>query len=128
MAMECQRRLQEYGKSLHDATAHYLRHLEGVNRSVPLSQVTAAVRREFESRLAAGEISQRHLESMLMALRRLDEKFGQCAGHLISGSEIKAWLSHSDWSTKTRNNLLNYWSNAFNVARFEATFMRPRAS
>ena len=37
MAMECQSRLQEYGKSLHDATAHYLRHLESVNRSVPLS-------------------------------------------------------------------------------------------
>src|ERR1700720_861800 len=78
MAMECQSRLQEYGKSLQDATAYYLRHLESVNRSVPLSQVTAAVRREFERRVAAGEISQRHLESMLMALRRLDKKFGQC--------------------------------------------------
>jgi integrase len=52
-----------------------------------------------------------------MALRRLDEKFGHCAGHLINGSEIKAWLSKSDWSTKTRNNLLGYFSNAFNVAR-----------
>jgi integrase len=79
--------------------------------------VTATVRREFERRMAAGEISQRHLESMLMALRRLDEKFGQCAGNLISGNEIKAWLSDSDWSTKTRNNLLNYFHNAFNVAR-----------
>jgi hypothetical protein len=117
MAMECQSRLQEYGKSLHDATAHYLRHLEGVNRSVPLRQVTAAVRREFERRLAAGEISQRHLESMQMALRRLDEKFGHCTSNQISGGEIKAWLSKSDWSTKTRNNLLGYFSNAFNVAR-----------
>jgi integrase len=116
MAMECQSRLQEYGKSLDDATAHYLRHLESVNRSVPLSQVTVAVRREFERRLAAGEISQRHLESMLMALRRLDEKFGDCASNQIRGSEIKAWLSESDWSTKTRNNLLNYFHNAFNVA------------
>jgi integrase len=117
MAMECQSRLQEYGKSLHDATAHYLRHLDSVNRSIPLSHVTAAVRREFERRAAAGEISQRHLESMLMALRRLDEKFGLCASHLIAGGEIKAWLSKSDWSTKTRNNLLGYFHNAFNVAR-----------
>jgi integrase len=117
MAMEYQSRLQEYGKSLHDATTHYLRHLESVNRSVLLSQVTAAVRREFERRVAAGEISQRHFESMLMALRRLDEKFGGCASNQIRGSEIKAWLSNSDWSTKTRNNLLGYFSNAFNVAR-----------
>jgi integrase len=117
MAMECQSRLQEYGKSLHDATAHYLRHLESVNRSIPLSQVTAAVRREFERRLAGGEISQRHLESMLMALRRLEERFGDCASNQISGSEIKVWLSESDWSTKTRNNFLGYFHNAFNVAR-----------
>jgi hypothetical protein len=34
---------------------------------------------------------------------RLDEKFGECASHLISGNEIKSWLSESDWSTKTRN-------------------------
>jgi integrase len=117
MAMECQSRLQPYGKSLHDATAHYLQHLEGVNRSISLNRVTSTVRREFERRLTAGEISQRHLESMLLALRRLDEKFGQCASNLISGGEIKAWLSKSDWSTKTRNNLLGYFSNAFNVAR-----------
>jgi hypothetical protein len=64
------------------------------------------VRREFERRLAAGEISQRHLESMLMALRRLNEKFGQCANNQNTGSEIKVWLSSSDLSTKTRNNLL----------------------
>jgi hypothetical protein len=44
---------------------HYLRHLESVNRSVPLNQVTSTVRREFERRMAAGEISQRHLESKL---------------------------------------------------------------
>jgi integrase len=54
---------------------------------------------------------------MLMALRRLDEKFGPCASNQMSGSEIKAWLSKSDWSTKTRNNFLGYFHNAFNVAR-----------
>ena len=48
MAMECQSRLQHYGKTLHDATDHYLRHLDSVNRSVPLNQVTAAVSQEFE--------------------------------------------------------------------------------
>ena len=90
MAMECQSRLKPYGKTLHDATAHYLEHLEDVSRSVPLSQVTGAVRREFERRLAAGEISQRHLESMLMALRRLDERFGQCASNQIEWRRDKS--------------------------------------
>jgi hypothetical protein len=52
---------------------------------------------------------------MLMALRRLDERFGQCAGDLISGSEVKSWLPDSDWSTNSRNNLLGYFHNAFNV-------------
>src|ERR1700676_5465667 len=31
--------------------------------------------------------------------RNLSEKFGQCASHALSGSEIKAWLSKSGWST-----------------------------
>src|ERR1700675_4543879 len=42
MAMECQSRLQEYGKSLHDATDHYPRNLETAKRSVPLRRLTAA--------------------------------------------------------------------------------------
>src|ERR1700674_3255666 len=42
MAMECQSRLQPYGKSLHDATGYYIRHLDSVHRSVPVKEITGA--------------------------------------------------------------------------------------
>jgi integrase len=117
MALECQGRLEVYGKSLSDATDHYLQHLESLNRSVPIRQMTAAVRIEFQRRIGAGEISQRHLETMLAALRRMDEQFGDRASSTISGSEIKSWLSASSWATKTRNNLMGYLHNSFGIAK-----------
>jgi integrase len=117
MALECQGRLEVYGKSLSDATYHYLQHLESLNRSVPIRQMTAAVRTEFQRRIGAGEISRRHLETMLAALRRMDEQFGDRASSTITGSEIKSWLSASSWATKTRNNLMGYLHNAFGIAK-----------
>jgi hypothetical protein len=85
MALECQWRLEVYGKSLSDATVHYLQHLESLNRSVPIRQMSAAVRTEFQQRIGAGEISQRHLETILAALRRMDEQFGDRASSTITG-------------------------------------------
>jgi hypothetical protein len=63
MAMECQSCLQEYGKSLHDATAHYLRHLESVKRSVPLTkrppQYAASLNVDWQPGRSANAISNR---------------------------------------------------------------------
>ena len=53
---------------------------------------------------------------MLFALRRLEERFGDRASNTITGSEIKSWLSGSEWATKIRNNLLGYFHIAFAVA------------
>jgi hypothetical protein len=93
-------RLEVHGKNLSDATDHYLQHLETLNRSVPIRQMTAAVRTEFQRRIGAGEVSQRHLETMLAALRRMDGQFGDRASSTITGSEIKSWLSASSWAPR----------------------------
>lgn len=116
MALHCQGKLEPFKKSLLDATDFYIKHLEATNRSVPINHLTAAVGREFQRRMTAGECSQRHCETMLGALRPLEARLGGRASSTITSSELKAWLSGSEWATKTRNNLLNYWGNAFNVA------------
>ena len=116
MAIECQTRLQHFNKSLSDATDYYIKHLETINRSVPLNQMTAAVLKEFQRRVQAQEISPRHCKTMRLALRRLEERLGDRASSTITGSEIKSWLSGSTWGTKTRNNLLGYFHIAFAVA------------
>jgi integrase len=117
MAIECATRLKPYDKSLYDATNYYLQHLESQNHPMPLLELTAAIRVEFQRRLAAGECSQRHWEGMRFALRRLEEQYGQRDAQTLQGVEIKAWLAATPWATQTRNGLLAYWSNAFNVAK-----------
>jgi hypothetical protein len=117
MAIECQTQLQQYDKNLSDATRFYLQHLEALDNSIPLHQLTAAIRAEFQRRLAAGECSHRHWEGMRYALRKLDEQYAQRDAQTLQGSEIKSWLAASAWATQTRNGLLAYFSLAFNTAK-----------
>jgi integrase len=116
MAIECQTQLQKYDKNLSDATRFYLRHLEALDNSIPLHQLTAAIRAEFQRRLAAGECSHRHWEGMRYALRKLDEQYGQRDAQTLQAGEIKAWLAGSAWGIVTRNGLLANFSNAFSIA------------
>jgi integrase len=117
MAIECQTQLQKYDKNLSDATRFYLQHLEALDNSIPLHQLTAAIRAEFQRRLAAGECSHRHWEGMRYALRKLDEQYGQRDAQTLQGGEIKSWLAGSKWAIQTRNGLLAYFSNAFSIAK-----------
>ena len=49
------------------------------------------------------------------ALNALEARLGGRASSSLTGSELKALLASSPLATKTRNNLLNYWHNAFGV-------------
>jgi integrase len=117
LALHCSRRLEPHGKSLLDATEYYLTYLESLALSLPLLHLTAAVRAEFERRFTQEEISKRHLEDMRFALRKLEEKYSQRDAQTLTGTEIKQWLAATAWATQTRNGLLAYFSNAFNVAK-----------
>jgi integrase len=117
MAIECQTQLQKYDKNLSDATRFYLQHLEALDNSIPLHQLTAAIRAEFQRRLAAGECSHRHWEGMRYALRKLDQQYGQRDAQTLEGSEIKSWLAAAPWASQTRNGLLAYFSLTFNIAK-----------
>ena len=85
MAIECQTQLQKYDKNLSDATRFYLQHLEALDNSIPLHQLTAAIRAEFQRRLTAGECSHRHWEGMRYALRKLDQQYGQRDAQTLGG-------------------------------------------
>jgi integrase len=117
MALHCSRRLEPHKKSLLDATEHYLKYLESLAHSLPLRQLTAAIHSEFQRRLAAGEISERHWEGMRYALRKLEKQYGQRDAQTLAGAEIKSWLAGSKWAIQTRNGLLAYFSNAFSIAK-----------
>lgn len=116
MALHCSRRLEVHGKNLLDATDYYLKYLESLRHALPLLQLTDAIRAEFQRRLRAGEISQRHWAGMRYSLRKLDLQFGQSDAQTLQAAEIKAWMAGSCWSITTRNGLLANFSNAFNIA------------
>jgi hypothetical protein len=49
------------------------------------------------------------------ALNVLDRAFGNAPAKKITGDEMKGWLATTDWSVKTRNNMMGYWKNAFSI-------------
>jgi hypothetical protein len=75
MAAECIRLLAPYGKTLYDA-AHFLRdHLDRLASSISVRALCERVETEFERRLTAGEISERHATSMKETLKKFEAKF-----------------------------------------------------
>jgi integrase len=117
MAAECIEMLRPYGKSLYDAT-HFLRDtLDRQAGSIATIDLCEHVRAEFERRLAAEEISERHAESMRETLRKFERRFGNESIALLTAHEIKTWLSGLDLAVKTRNRHLGYVQNVLGMAK-----------
>src|SRR5215469_4051852 len=74
-AREAIRILAPYGKSLYDAAYFYRDYLDLLASSVTVSELADRVRSEFDRRLASGEISKRHAESMRETVKKLDGRF-----------------------------------------------------
>jgi integrase len=116
-ATEAATLLRPYDKGLRDAVAFYVRHLQAVSAAVPGSELCARIRAEFERRLAAGEASPRHAESMRETLRKFEARYGEENTAALTASDIKTWLSGTDLAIKTRNRHLGYVQNIFNIAK-----------
>ena len=117
MALECLKMLEPFGKNLYDATHYFVDHLKVMTTSVSVKILTEAVRNEFRRRVVSNEVSAGHEETMRHALNVLDRAFGEAPAKKITGDEMKGWLAGTDWSVKTRNNMMGYWKNAFSVGK-----------
>jgi integrase len=115
-AAACLRILEPYGKSLYDAVHFYQDHLDRLASSITVRELCERVKSEFQRRLAAGEISKRHAESMRETLKKFADRFGASHIKLVSGAEIKAWLASEPLAVKTRNRHLGYIRNVFSLA------------
>jgi integrase len=111
------RQLEPYGKNLNDAVDFYLTYLKQSSSSITVSELCAKVQIEFENRLKSGESSLRHFESMKETLKKFKGKFGESKIKLITGSEIKSWLSETPLAIKTKNRHLGYVQNIFGRAK-----------
>ena len=115
-AAACIRILEPYGRGLYDAVYFYRDALDRLASSVTVAELCERVRSEFARRLAAGEISKRHAESMRETLKKFEARFGPSHVKLLSGTEMKAWLAGEPLAVKTRNRHLGYVRNVFSLA------------
>jgi hypothetical protein len=69
--------------------------------------------------------SLRHKNTMFEALKKLEARFGSEQVKTLSGIQIKEWLSREPWAMITKNKLLGYIRNAWNIVLDKGTISAP---
>jgi len=98
-AIRAHEQLEPFGKTIDDAVAHYLEHLQTERGSIPVRQ---AVDELLVNRRAAG-LSAVYLRDLKYRLGRFAESFGERSVANITTKEIVAWLESLGVGAVTRN-------------------------
>jgi integrase len=112
MAHECADKLQRFGKTIADATAHFIAYLERSEKSCTAAQLVGelVVAKERDG------ASARHVSDLRSRLNAFADKFdGQPVATITSG-EIDDWLRSLPVSPVTRNHYRRLVILAFNFA------------
>jgi integrase len=112
MAVESAERLNEYGRTIADATAHYIRHLEATQTSRTIEEAT----REFLRDKRADGKSEAYVRAMFFVLRRFKNAFPNKLVSEIAAAEIDDWLRSLKLEPLTRNNHRRVVGTLFNYA------------
>jgi integrase len=99
-ALKCARILQPYGKTIVDATDHYIHYLEDSHRSCTVVQL----RDEFLESQRKAKRSIRHQQDLRDRLGRFSETFGDRPVRVLRADEIEDWLHALNLSPVSTNN------------------------
>ncbi|MCX6968019.1 MAG: site-specific integrase [Verrucomicrobia bacterium] len=113
MALECEKRLAEFGKSLRDATDFYIPHLQRSQRAVALRGVVD----EVLSAKAAKGIKVTTLKVYGHRVKQFAADFPDRSINSIMADEIEKWLLAKFPHPVTRNNNRRVIVNLFNFAK-----------
>jgi integrase len=113
MAEECNARLEQFGKTLEDATNDYVKRLEGAQKSCSAAELVEEIRRRKEKDGA----SKRHLEDLRNRLNVFAEHFDGRQVADIETRDITEWLDSLNVKAITRNNYLRLVVTALNYAK-----------
>ena len=111
-AVSCAEKLQAYGKTLAEATEHFLAHLASVHRSCTVSALIA----EFNISKAQDGASARYLKDLKNRLRRFDDDYRAKLVAEVQPSEIDDWLRNLKVAAQTRNNFRTVLRTLFEFA------------
>ncbi|MEN9663087.1 MAG: hypothetical protein RL324_2036 [Verrucomicrobiota bacterium] len=99
-AVTCAERLKPYGKTIADATEHFLTYLATVSRSCSVSDLIT----EFNTSKAQDGASKRYLQDLRNRLDTFAAAFGPIKAGEILPSQIDDWLRGLKVAGQTRNN------------------------
>ena len=104
--------LKPYGKTLADAVAFYLAHLQASVKSSTVDQMIASL---LAAKVGAGK-SPRHLSDLRSRLGRFSKDFGALPIGSITHEEIDVWLASLNLAPVGHNNSRRVVANLFNFA------------
>jgi len=99
-AVTCDERLKLLGRTITDATNHYLSHLAAVQRSCTVN----ALIREFIVTKVQDGASETYLKDLKHRLGKFEQDFGERLVADILSVDIDDWLRSLDVAAQTRNN------------------------
>ena len=99
-ALKSARRLEPFGKTIVDATDHYIRYLEDSQRSCTVVEL----RDEFLESQRKAKRSIRHQQDLRARLSRFCETFGDRPVRVLRANEIEDWLHGLNLSPVSTNN------------------------
>jgi integrase len=112
MAQECAGKLERFGKTIADATAHFVAHLEASEKSCTAVQLVS----ELVTAKERDGASKRHVSDLRSRLNIFAQKFDGQPVATITGAEIDDWLRSLPVSPVTRNHYRRLIVLAFNFA------------
>ncbi len=115
-AVACAKRLKPYGKTISEATAHFLEHLAAVQRTCTVEVLIA----EFMVSKEQDGVSKRYLKDLKDRLRRFEDDCGAKLVAEVTSSEIDDWLRNLDVAAQTRNNFRTVLRTLFEFAVLRA--------
>lgn len=111
-AVACAERLKPYGKTLADATEHYLAYLAAISRSCTVSDLIT----HFNASKEQDGASERYLKDLKNRLDTFALDFGTLSVAEILPSQIDDWLRSLDVAAQTRNNFRTVLRTLFGYA------------
>jgi len=112
MADECNERLKPHGRTIKDATDHFLAYLQAASKSCKVSDLVVEL---LNAKLADG-VSKDHLDDLRVRLNRFAQTFGEQNAATIETRQIDDWLRGLKLSAQSRNNYRTVINNLFNFA------------
>jgi integrase len=113
-ALEGQKKLNQYGKTVEDAIAFYLKHLSDSERSITVDKLVA----EFMGDQVRRQHSEIHQRDLRGRLGRFCETFGQYKVRCVTTGDVQGWLDGIRGLTpQTINNYRDRLAFLFNYAK-----------